>query len=226
MSCFQPRDGCSLLLLYDYESFCYCRPTENLSNDDNTKYRRDLGSVLAMQRFKAFLQGTNGERVLMFWLDVEKFRRQTPKDCRRFIYREIRQKYIHQGAWLELPETLKWKINSKISAVGIFKANNKGNADFTSMDSTALLSCQQSALELLQRYWVPKYLAHRDKRRQELKKKLCSTWTNKGTPVKCLTPASGTNTTTKSAISSVLQALKQKAREGAESRATLEEIRE
>ena len=131
----------------------------------NLNVQKELGNVLAMQRFKAFLHQTAGERVIIFWLAAEKYRRQTVRECRRFVLRELQEKFIQQGALLELPACIKSRFKLDLN-------ENEAEAIVPSdMTSEALIASQAVAFMSLVEYWVPKYLSHREHRIANVKGK-------------------------------------------------------
>ena len=119
-----------------------------------------------MQRLRAYLHESAGESILSFWIAAERYRRQTASECLRFLIREIQDKYIRHGAWLELQETIKLEFNNSLQ--GLFDDTNTTES---SKISDLLLPCQNIAFESLISYWLPKYLAHRSHRRRIVKEK-------------------------------------------------------
>eukprot|EP00112_Aurelia_sp_Birch-Aquarium-sp1_P012723 Seg2679.4 transcript_id=Seg2679.4/GoldUCD/mRNA.D3Y31 product="Regulator of G-protein signaling protein-like" protein_id=Seg2679.4/GoldUCD/D3Y31 len=127
---------------------------------------RELGNVLAIQRLKAFLHESAGDCIFSFWLAIERYRRQTPPECLRFVIRDIQDKFIRQGAWLELPECFKSSFKSCLDQV-----SNKSTCKIDVINSDLLTSCQDLAFASLTSYWVPKYLAHKRLRKLRVKQK-------------------------------------------------------
>lgn len=127
---------------------------------------RELGNVLAIQRLKAFLHESAGDCIFSFWLAIERYRRQTPPECLRFVIRDIQDKFIRQGAWLELPECFKSSFKSCLDQV-----SNKSTCKIDVINSDLLTSCQDLAFASLTSYWVPKYLAHKRLRKSRVKQK-------------------------------------------------------
>ena len=126
-------------------------------------FNQEIGNVLAMQRFKAFLDGSAGEKILLFWLAAERYRRQTAPECRRFALRVIQEKFVRQGACLELPNCIK---SSFISNSETWAGNGKSMATFKDTTSDVLIAPQSMALAALTSYWLPKYLSHRSLQRE------------------------------------------------------------
>ena len=122
-----------------------------------------------MQKMKAFLHNSIGENTVLFWLDAERYRRQTEPECLRFAIKEIQDKYIIYGALLEVQESIKIELNASL----------KRESDCSNKNAKAseiLVSCQDIAFSSLISYWLPKYLAHRSHKIKSLKaKKLVDT---------------------------------------------------
>lgn len=129
---------------------------------------RELGSALSMQRLKAFLHESAGENILSFWVAAERYRHQTVPECLRFALREIQDRYIRQGSWLELQESIKIEFHSALKRLFDDSPENLNKSEL-------LIPCQEMAFDSLVFYWLPKYLAHRSHKRQMVKKKWIST---------------------------------------------------
>ncbi|XP_065055598.1 regulator of G-protein signaling protein-like [Rhopilema esculentum] len=150
---------------------CKLLLNELLKANADDKYsldlHREIGNVLSMQRLKAFFHESAGECLMSFWLAAERFRRQTTSECRRFLIREIQDKYIRQGAWLELQESIKTKFASCLDHL-VDGSHEEATA---SVNGDLLTPCQDMALSCLTSYWLPKYLSHRSHKRQKFKRK-------------------------------------------------------
>jgi hypothetical protein len=70
-----------------------------------------IGHVTGMRKFRLFLDGSAGEKVLQFWLDAEHFWKIPARSeaRRRNLFRDIQAKYFRNGGVLELPENEKWR---------------------------------------------------------------------------------------------------------------------
>ena len=81
---------------------------------DRRLMARRLSRVSGMRKFRAFLEKTAGEKALLFWLDAERFRKNThyPEE-HRALFRQIEAKYFKHGGMLELPEHAKWLASIK-----------------------------------------------------------------------------------------------------------------
>eukprot|EP00794_Sanderia_malayensis_P011320 gene11320-12506_t len=161
----------SLFLKTDiYNEYRLCRfmttyflEQNNQADEEPLDFGKELGNVLAMQRFKAFLNESAGVRVVSFWLAAERYRQQTTFECRRFALREIQDKFVQQGSRFELPQCMKFQLNLDL------KACTKGPVMPCDMKSNLLLGSQKLAFDSLVGYWVPKFFAHRRRIRQAIR---------------------------------------------------------
>ena len=123
-----------------------------------------FGSVFSVQRMKAFLHNSIGENTVLFWLDAERYRRQTEPECLRFALKEIQDKYIIYGAWLEVQASIKSEFNASL------KRESDSSIKSTKA-SEVLVPCQDMAFSSLISYWLPKYLSHRSHKIKSMKTK-------------------------------------------------------
>ena len=74
---------------------------------DNT-----LGHVIGMCRFREFLSGTAGEKVLQFWIDVQQINHIRDKYVNKklWFWRELQLKYFKIGGLIQLKDNKMWKV--------------------------------------------------------------------------------------------------------------------
>lgn len=132
--------------------------------------RNFLGTVEDMHKFLIFLRGTAGHKILLFWIDAERYRRVTKKDHRRFAFREIQAKYLRSGSPRELPEIIKWTSlcggTSQPNRTSSFKLPTSITkrmylSDSSIFSENVFVPGQKMALERLGSYWVPQYIQHK-----------------------------------------------------------------
>ncbi|XP_057302825.1 uncharacterized protein LOC130636988 [Hydractinia symbiolongicarpus] len=134
-----------------------CFKYESVSNEElHQLQKKYLSKVIDIQRLKKYFNGSIGEYLLQFWLDAERYRRQVPENCRKFVLREIQKKFLTEGATHALNISLFEKINSHLKEKMDKSAKNL---------STILISPQQIVMKNLMEYWIPKYIIHRLRRR-------------------------------------------------------------
>ncbi|XP_078664963.1 uncharacterized protein LOC144907612 isoform X2 [Branchiostoma floridae x Branchiostoma belcheri] len=117
--------------------------------------RRALKKARGMRRFRKSLAGTPGQSYLAFWLDAEAYRRQPCAAKRRTLLRDIIRKYFCNGAVLEMPPA----IQLQVLQAGVDEKLTL-QAEFTEgCPSPHLLSgVQQTVLDTIQSYWLPRYM--------------------------------------------------------------------
>lgn len=137
---------------------------------DCDEARTFLGTVEDMHKFLIFLRGTAGHKILLFWIDAERYRRVTKKEHRRFAFREIQAKYLRSGSPRELPEIIKWASlcggTSQLGRTSSFKfpksiTKRMYLSDSSIFSENVFIPGQKMALERLSSYWVPKYIQHK-----------------------------------------------------------------
>lgn len=123
-----------------------------------------LGTVEDMCRFQIFLRGTAGHKILLYWIDAERYRWVTKKEHRRFAYREIQAKYLQNGSPRELPESLKWvNICGRTSSFKYPRSitDRMPLSGLSIFSENIFIPGQKMALQRLSSYWVPKYIQHK-----------------------------------------------------------------
>ncbi|KAJ7337078.1 regulator of G-protein signaling [Desmophyllum pertusum] len=137
---------------------------------DLDEARAFLGTVEDMCSFHVFLRGTAGQKILLYWIDAERYRRVTKREHRRFAFREIQATYLRSGSPRELPEIIKWASlcgwtpqGDRSSSFTIPKSITKRMylSDSSLFSENVFLTGQKMALERLSIYWVPKYIQHK-----------------------------------------------------------------
>lgn len=137
---------------------------------DRDEARAFLGTIKDMHKFLIFLRGTAGQKILLFWIDAERYRRVTMKEHRRFAFREIQAKYLRSGSPRELPEIIKWTSlcggtlqPGRTSSFKFPKSITKRMylSDSSIFSENVFIPGQKMALERLSSYWVPKYIQHK-----------------------------------------------------------------
>ena len=132
--------------------------------------RVHLCTVADMRRFNAFLRDSAGERILLFWLDAERYRRHVKPRNRRFTFRDIQARYLRNGSPRELPEIIKWTAmcggTSQLDRKSSFKFPKSVTKRICQLDSSifsndVFLAAQNKVVERLTTYWVPKYIEHK-----------------------------------------------------------------
>lgn len=78
-----------------------------------------LGNVIGMCKFRDYLSGTCGEKVLQFWIDTEQFNitLSSKRNRRLALWREIQLKYFATGGLIKLKHNEMWDV-----LMGIFIA--------------------------------------------------------------------------------------------------------
>ena len=129
-----------------------------------------LGTVEGMRCFHRFLRGTAGQKILLFWIEAERFRRVTKKEHRRFAFRDIQVKYLRSGSPRELPEIMKWASMcggtpglERKSSFNFPKSIPKRMyfPEASIFSGNVFAPGQKMALDRLTTYWVPKYIEHK-----------------------------------------------------------------
>lgn len=126
--------------------------------------RSFLGTLEDMCKFQIFLRGTAGHKILLYWIDAERYRCVTKKEHRRFAYREIQAKYLQSGSPRELPESLKFvnicgpTTSFKFSKRGTERMHSSGLSIFS---ENIFIPGQKMALQRLSSYWLPKFIQHK-----------------------------------------------------------------
>lgn len=112
-----------------------------------------------MYEFKRFLFQTEGERLHLFWMDVEHLKcHQSQFYVRKLIIR-ITRTYIAEGSPFMLSNSLREGL------VAVQKSDEPQNRWHTNQQVKELVQCQTRALETLREYWCQRYaLKHRDER--------------------------------------------------------------
>ena len=126
--------------------------------------RSFLGTLEDMCKFQIFLRGTAGHKILLYWIDAERYRCVTKKEQRRFAYREIQAKYLQSGSPKELPESLKFV--SICGPTTSFKFLNSGTgpvhpSGLSIFSENIFIPGQKMALQRLSSYWLPKFIQHK-----------------------------------------------------------------
>ena len=86
------------------------------SKDDCAVLHEYIGHVVGMCQFRHYLKDTAGEKVIQFWLDMERLSRM-PRDMpqeRWLALREIQIKYFKMDSIPGLQSTSQWEIMSGI----------------------------------------------------------------------------------------------------------------
>lgn len=125
---------------------------------DEMTLKKHIGSLIGMQNFRYYTKGSVGESILNFWCDAEKFRRHTPPELRRFLFREIQYKYLRNGSAYEVPNTIKCRIYGEKNNEIPFRQIAKNISIFS---EDIFVSAQLLVVEDLYSYWVPKYILHK-----------------------------------------------------------------
>ncbi|XP_066927988.1 uncharacterized protein [Clytia hemisphaerica] len=134
---------------------------DGYTKEELKKYQKQYTrKVLDIQRMKRFFEGSIGERLVQLWMDAERYHRQVPDNCHRFVLKEISDKYLVEGAPQGLNHSLREKINSYLHEAYISKQYSEVNYP------TLLVPVQEMILKSLQDYWLPKYFIHRLKRKR------------------------------------------------------------
>lgn len=137
-----------------------------------------LSSVEGMHAFRRFLRGTMGEHIFSFWLDAERYRRQTKPQNRRYSFREIQGKYLKGGSPFELTELMKWKSlcgglnigqDGKSFSAPIEITKRLCQPNISVFSANIFVPLQKIILEQLGSYWAPKFVVHREKIRMRHK---------------------------------------------------------
>lgn len=137
-----------------------------------------LSSVEGMHAFRRFLRGTMGEHIFSFWLDAERYRRQTKPQNRRYSFREIQSKYLKGGSPFELTELMKWKSlcgglnigqDGKSFSAPIEITKRLCQPNISVFSANIFVPLQKIILEQLGSYWAPKFVVHREKIRMRHK---------------------------------------------------------
>ena len=126
--------------------------------------RTFLGTLEDMCKFQIFLRGTAGHKILLYWIDAERYRCVTKKEQRRFAYREIQTNYLQSGSPRELPESLKF-----VSICGPTTSFNFPKSGTERMHPSGLsifsenifIPRQKMVLQRLSSYWLPKFIQHK-----------------------------------------------------------------
>lgn len=121
--------------------------------------QKHIGNLIGMQNFRHYTKGTVGECILNFWREAEKFRRDTKRELRRFVFREIQFKYLTNGSAFEVPDAIKWKVYGDESKGRL--SVKKVPKDLSIFAEDIFVAAQDSVIESLRVYWVPKYILHR-----------------------------------------------------------------
>ncbi|XP_046585614.1 LOW QUALITY PROTEIN: regulator of G-protein signaling 22-like [Haliotis rubra] len=103
----------------------------------------DLTKLKGVQQFKAFLEGTLGEKHWNFWVDIDRSRMIKSEEHTLIYLANMREKYQHPGSPYEL--SMEWKI-----LLGLVEPS--------SWSVERLLSIQNKVAEPLVLYWAPRYL--------------------------------------------------------------------
>ncbi len=71
-----------------------------------------LGNVVGMCRFRDYLSGTCGEKVLQFWIDMEQLNitAHSKRNRREALWREIQLKYFATGGLIKLKHNEMWDV--------------------------------------------------------------------------------------------------------------------
>jgi len=146
----------------------------SVSEDLTEMYFNSVGD---MHAFRRFIRGTMGERILNFWQDAERYRRQVKPENRRYVFRELQNKYLKGGAPFELTDTMKWMslcggvrgIEAKsFTAPGELSKKLCGK-NIAVFSENIFSSLQKLVIKRLRTYWVPKFVLHREKIRKRVK---------------------------------------------------------
>lgn len=149
---------------------------------DLDQTRTYLGTVEGMRTFHRFLRGTSGQKILLFWIEAERFRRVTKKEHRRFVFRDIQAKYLRSGSPRELPEIMKWISicggTPDLERKSSFKFPKSVSrrmylSDASIFSGNVFIPGQRMALERLISYWVPKYIEHKKRLEKFIEEKRC-----------------------------------------------------
>lgn len=126
--------------------------------------RSFLGTLEDLRRFQTFLRGTAGHKILLYWIDAERYRCVTKKEHRRFAYREIQAKYLHSGSPREIPESLKCAIICDPTTSFEIPKNVTERmypSGFSIFSTNIFVPAQKMAIQRLSSYWLPKFIEHK-----------------------------------------------------------------
>ena len=149
---------------------------------DLDQTRTYLGTVEGMRTFHRFLRSTSGQKILLFWIEAERFRRVTKKEHRRFAFRDIQAKYLCSGSPRELPEIMKWISicggTPDLGRKSSFKFPKSVSrrmylSDASIFSGNVFIPGQRMALERLISYWVPKYIEQKKRLEKFIEEKRC-----------------------------------------------------
>lgn len=118
-----------------------------------------------------------GERILNFWQDAERYRRQVKPENRRYVFREIQNKYLKGGAPFELTDTMKWMsmcggvrgIEARSFTAPSELSKKLCGKNIAVFSENIFMPLQKLVIKRLRTYWVPKFVLHREKIRKRVK---------------------------------------------------------
>ena len=82
--------------------------------EDIQMLRECVGHAVGMCQFRHYLQNTPGEKVLQFWMDMERFSRlpESASQTRWLAFREIQIKYFKMEGMKPVRSSAQWDIIS------------------------------------------------------------------------------------------------------------------
>ncbi|XP_032220371.2 uncharacterized protein LOC5519668 isoform X2 [Nematostella vectensis] len=121
---------------------------EDEDDEDDRPY--DLSTKDGMDEFKEFLIGTNGEKHLRLWVDVECAKHLYEEQDKQWLAGVVRERYWNSGALYELTTATKRRL----------EIDNPSKVTFT-----RLMDAQHCVLEPITAYWCPRFTMHQQRRR-------------------------------------------------------------
>ncbi|XP_031550659.1 regulator of G-protein signaling 22-like [Actinia tenebrosa] len=109
----------------------------------------DLSTKEGLDEFKEFLLGTNGEKFLRFWIEVECAKYVEDDSETQIITRTIIEKYWKTGSLYELSRDVKRKL---------------GLEDSSKVTYTKIMDEHYKVLDPIMNYWCPRFTMHQQNR--------------------------------------------------------------